>query len=210
MAYNANIPMATDQLSQSQLDIQQNFQALKALIDVNHVDFAAGDEGKHKWITLPSQGAIPPAGSGFLAGELALYNATSPVTSQPELYINKTNQATVVQVPSTASILSTNSAPGPATAGWTYIPSGLLLKWGTVTLGGVGAQIINFPVSGTIPVFTQVIQGQLTIYTGGVAADPNTAVSLVTFTNTTFTVWGSQRTATVPAIARFNYLMIGF
>jgi hypothetical protein len=73
MAYQANIPQPGDLLSQSQSDLLNNFMALQTLIDINHVDFASGDQGKHKWVTFPVQGAIPPAGSGFLAGELGLY-----------------------------------------------------------------------------------------------------------------------------------------
>src|SRR5579872_1784176 len=128
--YNNNIPQPNNPLSQSQGDIVNNFSAIFNLIGVNHVNFGSADQGKHMWITYPSQGATPPAGSGFASTELGTYNAVYATTTQQELFINKTNQATVVQVPMTASLLSTNSAPASNFGMWTYLPSGLILKSG--------------------------------------------------------------------------------
>lgn len=207
MAYNQNIPQATDLLSQSQGDIQSNFQAIKTLVDINHVTFGAADQGKHKWVTLPVQGATPPAGAGFLAGELGLYNASYTVTNQSELFINKTNQATVVQVPTTASILSTNSNPGLNVAGWTYLPSGIIMKWGNGTANGNTAFV--FPVAATIPVFTNVMSIQLcTAYSN--IADGDGFVRLSTFTNLGFTAFGSARTTVTTKAVSFQYLAIGY
>ncbi len=90
MAYNANIPLATDQLSQSQIDINANFQALKTLIDVNHVDFASADQGKHAKVTFPAQSPAPT----FILGEIGLYSFLSPITGVNELYINNSINAT--------------------------------------------------------------------------------------------------------------------
>src|SRR5271156_6351075 len=142
MVYQNNIPQPTDLLSKSQGDLLNNFAALKTLIDVNHVDFNSADQGKHMWVTLPSQGATPPAGSGFAPTELGLYNAVYTTTTQQELFINKTNQATVVQVPLSASTLSTNSAPAQGTQGWSYLPSGIIIKWGNTM--GTGLTLVDF------------------------------------------------------------------
>ena len=71
MAYKPNIPMATDAISQSQVDLQNNFGALKSLIDINHVDFAnMTDQGKHYRIDFPVQSVSPT----FQTGQLGLYN----------------------------------------------------------------------------------------------------------------------------------------
>jgi len=210
MAYNANIPQPSNQLSQSQADILANFQEIKTLIDVNHEDFASADQGKHKWVTLTQQGAIPPAGSAFGATELGLYNAVNSVTTKNELYVKKVNQVTTVQIPATASILSTSSSPIAFSNGWSYLPSGILLKWGVFTTGVAGFQNFNFPVSATIPVFTGVISAQLSIYSAGMAIDPNQSVNLVALNTTNMSVFGSQRTTTTPSIVSFNYLVIGY
>ena len=82
MAYNQNIPQATDQLSQSQSDILNNFIALQTLIDVNHVDFASADQGKHKMLELVNQAVVPT----FLATEVGFYNALFTFTGINELW----------------------------------------------------------------------------------------------------------------------------
>jgi hypothetical protein len=167
MAYQPNIPLATDQLSQSQSDLQGNFQAIKALVDVNHVDFTDGvDMGKHKWINFPVQTGLP--GSSFAAGEVGLYNqlpTANPLTTVNELWINKQTTGGAVQIPLTASVLSYNPSPSSLSSGWSYLPSGILLKWGQSTdpaqlVGNSNASRGNvpFPVNANIPVFNQVFQ----------------------------------------------------
>jgi hypothetical protein len=203
--YNQNIPQANDQLSTSQADLLNNFIAIQTLINVNHVDFAAGDQGKHKYVTFPVQAGSPPI--AFNAGEIALYNFLSPITGQNELYINKLNQALLVQQNMVGSILSTNSAPGFNSTGWTYLPSGILLKWGFGTANG--NTVVVYPVAANIPVFTQVFNIQVTTrqFNG---ADTNTFVRLSNFPNAVqFTVYGSQRTVVGAAAADYTYLAIG-
>lgn len=205
MAYDPNIPQATDLLSQSQSDIQSNFAALKVLIDINHETFGNAQEGKHKYVELPVQTPSPPI--AFAAGEIALYSFLNATTTKNELYINKTNQATVVQIPATASILSTNSNPGLNVAGWTYLPSGILMKWGSGSANGNTA--FTFPVAATIPVFTNVMSMQLcTAYSN--IADGDGFVRLSTFTNLGFTAFGSARTTVTTNAVMFQYLAIGY
>lgn len=148
--YNPLIPQPTDQLSISQGDLLDNFQALQALIDVNHVDFASGDEGKHKWVTFPVQVAAP----AFAPGEVGLYNklpaAPFPLTGVDELFIQKSNGT---NIPMTAS--------QQATPGWTYLPSGILLKWGNAT-ALPGSNTFTFPAAATIPAFANIFAFYLT------------------------------------------------
>jgi hypothetical protein len=210
MAYNPNIPQPTDQLNQSQADLLANFQAIQTLIDVNHVDFASGDQGKHKWVTLPSQGATPPAGSGFAASELGAYNAVYALTSQHELFINKTNQVTVVQVPSTASVLSANSAPAQNSAGWTTLPSGIVLRWGNFS-GFTGLNTVTLTTSAAFgPALTQILSVQVTAYDPS-AGDANFAVRLAQIISPTqFNVYISSRTAAGAGTGGFQFLVIGY
>lgn len=208
--FNGNIPQPTDQISQSQDQILQNFQAIQALVDINHVDFASADQGKHKWITMPSQGAIPPAGSGFAAGELGLYNAVNALTTKNELYINKTNQVTVVQVPATASVLSSNSAPAQNSFGWTQLPSGIVLRWGNFS-GFTGLNTVTLATNAANgPALTQILTVQLTAYDPA-GADSNFAVRLSSILSPTqFRVYISSRTAAGAGTGGFQYLVIGY
>jgi hypothetical protein len=210
--YNANIPQPTDQISQSQDQILQNFQSIQALIDINHVDFASGDQGKHKWTTMPTQGAIPPAGSGFLAGEIGLYNAVNAFNSQNELYVNKTNQATVVQIPATASILSVNSAPSSGAAGWTQLPSGIIMRWGTFTSIAGPVATVSLGSNATIgPTLTQILTVIVTTYDAS-GSDNNFFAYLGNIiSNTQFQVHLVPRTTTSgAATGGFKILVIGY
>jgi hypothetical protein len=208
MPYDPNSPMAAQLLSVSQPIIQGNFAIIQNSFDVNHIDFGAGaDNGKHKYAEFPvaMTNPIPPV--VFAAGEIALYGATNAVTAVNELYVNKTNQATVVQIPATASILSTNSNPGQNVTGWTYLPSGILLKWGQGSANGNTAFV--FPVAANIPVFTNVMSMQLcTAYNN--VADMDGFVRLSTYTNLGFTAFGSARTTVTTKAVTFQYLAIGY
>jgi hypothetical protein len=202
MAYNPNIPQATDVLSQSQGDLLNNFMAINTFVIVDHAGFSDPNEGKHNKVTFPVQNPAPT----FLAGEIGLYSFLNPVTSANELYVANSASPSVA-TPMTASILSTNANPGNNVSGWTYLPSGLLLKWGNVTANGNTAFL--FPVAADIPVFTNVMSMQITTYANS-GLDSNTFARLSAFTNVGFNVYGSARITMTAASASFQYLAIGY
>jgi len=195
--YNPNIPQPTDSPSVSQNQILLNWGAIKTLIDVDHVDFAASGAGKHNKITFPVQSPAPT----FTGGDLGLYSFLSPVTAVNELYLST---VAAKQVAMSASILSTNAAPS-GVAGWSYLPSGILLKWGIAAANGTS--VITLPVSGTIPVFAGVSS---VLVTGISPAASDQFAYLVTFTPTQITVYGSARTTNTAAAVSFQYLAIGY
>lgn len=209
MAYLFNIPLATDQLSVSQGNILGNFTALGAIAgNANASSSSLNNLSGFNWLYLPPNGATPPAGAVFAAGNIGLYSAASAVSTQNELYINKRNQATVVQVPATASILSVNSAPALLSAGWTYLPSGLILKWaGNVVANG--QTNIVFPAGANIPAFTTCITVIPQVADGG-AGDVNRAIRLTAVGPLSFDVYASSRTAVGAAALNFTYFAIGY
>lgn len=202
MAYNPNIPQPSNQLSQSQSDMLQNFTALQTLIDVNHVDFSDGDDqGKHKWVTFPLQESAP----SFNAGEVGLYNLNFATTSTNELFLNSQNGT---NIPTTASTLSTNAAPAQNSGGWTYLPSGLILKFGSFT-GNSGLSTVTLS-GATIPVYTQILSVIVCAYSTA-TTDQNFAVRLgPILSNTQFQVYISARTTTGSATGGFQFLAIGY
>jgi len=125
MAYQQNIPLATDALNDSQGDIQANFQAIKTLIDVNHATFGDPNQGKHNFVTMPEQAASP----GTALDEMALY--TKDVAGTTQLFLQRENIA-----PAGADIDITSFSHTLANGG-TNLPSGVVLKWGQ------GATIAN-------------------------------------------------------------------
>ena len=211
------IPNATDQISQSQSQIQTNFASIKSLVDINHVDFSDGvNFGKHYAVTFPVQLAanLPT----FLSGEVALYNmlpTANPTTGVDELFINKiVSGGAAVQIPMTASILSTSNAPATFSNGWTYLPSGILAKWGQASgamfEGGASASkgVVTFPVLSNVPVFKGVFQIMLgQIWTVNRTSAGSNGFALNAMTTTTFTVTWSGNNSTGSIV---NYLAIGY
>ena len=209
MPYDPNSPSANQLLSTSQPIIQGNFTILQNVFDVNHVDYNAGiNAGKHIYVELPAQASAPPI--VFATGEIATYSFLNPTTAVNELYVNKTNQATVVQVPMTASTLSISSAPASNSGMWTYLPSGLLLKSGS-NAGALTGLVTVTPTGG--PAFTQILSVIVCPYNPTTTADLNFAVRLVDINSaTTFRIYISSRTTTGGATGAtgFQFLAIGY
>lgn len=215
MAFNPNIPQSTDQLSVSQGQLLANNTILGAIAgNGNNSSASINVTSGFNWIYLPTQvAAIPPTGSSFAAGNVALYSSTRPSTTINELYINKQNAGpTAVQIPATASILSTNASPGNNANGWTYLPSGLLLMWGRADTGStaIGSYVISLP--GGFPAFSQIFNIQFTSISNG-AADPNSAYAAqaVLTAGQNFTVYQTARsTQSAPTnYTKFFYSIIG-
>lgn len=209
MAFLPLIPQSTDQLSTSQGDILNNFTILGAIAgNANAASASINSSSGFNWIYLPSQGATPPAGAAFPAANVGLYAAVNPTTSKNELYVNKTNQATVKQIPMTASSLSITSAPASTVGGWTYLPSGLLLKFGGSSATGNTAFTFAALLP-TAPAFTQVLTMIITT-NSGLTTDTNTFARLGTYNGTGFSVYGSARTTVTNTLVFFQYLAIGY
>lgn len=143
MPYQENIPQPNDQLSQSQNDILGNFQAIKTLVDINHVTFGGADQGKHKFVTMPEQGAAPAT----LANEGALYTAQGVYNTEAQLYWRRESNGVVV--PFTEGLNANN--------GWARLPTGALIKWGSqvIPLSNNATDTYSFawPVGANIPAF---------------------------------------------------------
>ena len=208
MPYQPNIPQATDQLSQSQSDLLGNFQALQTLIDVNHVDFASGDQGKHQFVELVANGSAP----AFTSTETGFYNkipaSPYPLTTKNETFIHANLNSGAADIPMSASILST-STPAALTAGWTYLPSGLIMKWSSnVTITGYAT--VTFPTGGAIPAFTTCLMVIPQVAEQNSNTDTNHAIRLCAVNPTNFVVYGSPRTSTGSATVIITYIAIGY
>lgn len=232
-SYNPIIPQPTDLLSVSQGDVLDDFGAINTLVDMDHVDFAAPNNGgQHYRVTFFPTAAVspvqtPPApqtgsggantwNSGLLAGVVGLYSATNtygikngtPVTNQTELWVNRTNASGVTQTPLTASILGTSAAPAASSSGWTMLPSGIMLAWGQQNGGGVGLALVTLPVS--MP--NKIITAQVSpFYSTGFSNQlPVTAQVAAITGNQTFTVYVYDFTASGGSTKPFNWLAIGY
>ena len=120
MTFNPNIPQSTDIPSQSQAQFLTNFTQLNTVFGQDHVTFndaTSANRGKHDQSTYIDQGSDPATSSN----EIALYSkALSGVST---LYMRKESSGTVVQL--------SGVDPSAASSGTTFLPGGLVLKWGT-------------------------------------------------------------------------------
>lgn len=177
-AYQANIPQPTDQISQSQADILGNFQALSPLID--------------GIIDLPAQLANPaPTGNNIIFAKLY-----AP-TGKEEVFIQ--NAAGTTNIPITATFPAGN-------AGWTYLPSGVLMCWnqGTI-LAGNSTVTVLFNTVPAFPGFTTSSLGiQLTRINNATSTN---FVQLQSYTQLQFIARRSTSTTTSPDV--FIWFAVG-
>ena len=192
MAYTNNIPQATDRPNNSQPLILANFAAIATLNAVNHVAFDAADQGKHKFVTMPIQGAAP----GAAANEITLYSRTSVLSGRAELAFER----------STGVVTEFTSALAAA-QGWTRLPSGILLKWmfAQITADtGITTQL--WPTGATVPAFTSVFSVFITPISTN---NRDRAVTLSQFDALGFTLYGTKRSDTTVIASNYNAFAIG-
>jgi hypothetical protein len=198
MALN-NVPLTGQSLGVTRVPINQNFSVIDTAFSVDHVDYNDPNQGKHNQVTMPVQ-ASPPTTAG---GEIALFSQTSALTAVPEMAWERQSNGTVVEF--TSAIL--------AATGWSRIPSGLLLKWGTgnTVASPAGPTTITFPTGANIPAFTTIFSIQITTAYTNTGDSPNGFVRLNNFVTpwTSFTVFGSPRSSSGQSAIAFQYLAIG-
>ena len=184
MAYNNNIPQASDQLSQSQADLLANFQAIYNLVGVNHVNFNAVGQGKHNFVSMPVQGGNP----GTNSTELALYTKTSALTALPEAFFQRESNGSAIEFTSALQ----------AASGWTRLPSNILIKWG-VAAANPGANVITY-TGNALPgsTFSNVFSVLLT------PVNSSSQINFVSSTTTQFTM-----NSNAGGVINFNYFAIG-
>lgn len=195
MAYTLNMPEAVDDPSQSQGLIKGNFNELNTFLAINHEGITTvTDPGKHKFLQMPKQDSpiLPPSTT---LTEIALFSHTSTLTTDIELVFRRKDNGS--QIEFTGALASTT--------GWTRLPSGILLKWGTGS--GSGAVTVDFPVGGTLPAFTSVFSAQVSVDDSGPV--PNTFATFQTLSPLQIKVYCSTRTAVTATNASFRYLVIG-
>jgi hypothetical protein len=203
-------PVAGQSLVTTRDPIRNNFSVINTAFSVDHVEYNAGsgNQGMHAKITFPVQSAAPvyaATNNGFFS----LVPVAGALTTKQEVYIHKQNAIAAADIPMTASVLSTTAAPTTASTGWSYLPSGMIMKWGTKNMSLSGAETLAFPTGSDIPVFTECVN-VIAVPFDTTAGDINFAVRVTGMSNTGFSVYGSQRTTTTAALGRMIYIALGY
>lgn len=154
MAYLSNIPQPTDQLSSSQTQILANFTAIGTILNP--------DSGAVNLVQQLADPALPA--TTISLNSKALPGAPIPAIAAvpeggPEIYINRTDGVNTFHLPITASECS-------AVAGYAYLPSGVILKWGRATATHNADSSTAYAAGNDIPVFAAVLSVQLTLLNG--------------------------------------------
>lgn len=184
--YNA-IPQPGDYPANSQPLILTNFASIKSLIDVDHADFSLATAGKHNQVTLPVQASTPT----FLATEFGIWNELDPTTGTNQIWLN--NPTINLQVPWAESNIASVGSTG-FRSGWFYVPSGHLIKFGTIAVPGLASTAINFPTADAgavaIPAFGHACLGA--VITNISAGTPSQVLSVQAVSTTQITVYNNQ------------------
>ena len=149
MSYLPNIPQASDNPSVSQGDLLGNFQSLNTAFNLNHVSLGSGGSaGKHNFAELVNQASVPT----FMSSEGGLYTKAVEGVSQlfysPDATANEYQLSRVISASFPLFGLNTNnynSVGTKFTGGWTFLPGGMLLQYGTFDNGS-----LSIPTSGTV------------------------------------------------------------
>ena len=153
MSYFSTIPQASDDPSISQGEILTNFGTIGTQFAINHVAFGAiSNVGKHNIVEMPNQAGLP---AGLAAGEGTIY--TKAVSGVSQAFW--TPDASTDQYQLTRSI-SANKATQAANPGWTWLPGGILMLYGTIAQSSTN-QTVNFTAL-SLPNFTTIYNVQVT------------------------------------------------
>lgn len=114
LPYNGAIPTAGQRLRDSQPQMLENFGSLQTYLETNHVAFADGDPGKHKYVSMPEQVAAPATA----ANEMALYTKVDGGVS--ELFVRRESSGNEIQI--------TDTVTAPVNS--MTLPNGIIMKWG--------------------------------------------------------------------------------
>lgn len=119
MSFNPGIPQSSDIPAQSQAQLLTNFQQTNSVFGINHVEFnnaTVANRGKHKYVSMIEQGSDPATA----ANEVALYSKDVSAVSQ--LFLRREASGAVIQM--------SGQNPTVAQSGSTFLPGGVVMKWG--------------------------------------------------------------------------------
>ncbi len=167
MAYQPGIPTGLVDLDQDYQNIQDNFQALNNVYQVDHLAYDnVSPVGYHKAIRMVPQ-AVPAAIAGY--GQLFSQTVTSVASDTALYWLTGGNRL---------SQLTMNIAPVAAQDGYTYLPGGILMQWARFSpTTNFSPPNITFPIAFPNACFLVILQGD-----DGTTATQNLLVTAKTTT----------------------------
>jgi hypothetical protein len=135
--YNNAIPQPTDNPSQSQDQLLQNFQVLDTAFKQDHSAYNEPTQGQHNQITFPV-GPLTGQPFTYLASQIGLQSLNQAPTSVPDIWLSR---GTATAYPMTG--MANGAVSGNNAVAWTYFASGMIRIGGQATTSG-GTVTITF------------------------------------------------------------------
>ena len=155
--YNPAIPTGIVNLDDDYKNIQNNFSQLDTSFGINHFPFSENTvkNGKHTYINMVDNVAIPSGVNVLVANEGTLYTKTTAAITDmfytPDASLNEYQMTRTDAANFATFATDTNYAPVVATriGGWTFLPGGLILQYGNMTetaANTAGGTEVIFPI----------------------------------------------------------------
>jgi hypothetical protein len=212
--YTRDIPATNNDPSDDQPNMAVNTNSTDSLIAQDHFSFGVSNGGLHKQCTLGNRTRIPllpnpPTGVNQFATLYCNDTISTGASVENGLWLKQGTAAEVYQLTRTIAAsnalfgVSTNNYNGVGvnfTGGWTFLPGGLLLQYGSINSGGTGLNVI-FPVAFNSNPFT--IQ-----MTGSHNNNNRVTIWVKTLSTTQFTI-ASRDSSGNDISAGFSWMAIG-
>jgi hypothetical protein len=200
MTYNPNVPLTGQSLNETRDPIKNNFTVIDNDFQQDHVAFNESGAGKHNQCIFPQVSSNGPATS---ANENAIYS--KDVGGEPHLFWRPESQAaggdeyqlTLASTANTATFATNTTYTGSNNGGWTFLPGGLILMYGSLDISVTGANggsgSVTYPFAfpsgnGPFSISTSITNPALTIRLSGTTSDTGFSASLTASSNGTSTI----------------------
>lgn len=178
--YTQNMPLPKQSLGITQPLVNTNFQTIYDVFAINHFEYDKVNFGRHKFVEMPiSGGGAGTIPLGLIANEGTIYTKTG--SNATDLFYTNDASGNEYQLTRTRNskfpLFATNTVYDGGipqlTGGWTFLPGGMLLQYGTYSKAPASLSStqnspdIPYPFSFSTGVFSLVISME------GASGSPN-------------------------------------
>jgi hypothetical protein len=150
--YNLGYPQNGSTLGQSKATIRNNLDGTFLTLGVNHFDQNSSYPGQHSYVQFPVLRQSPVN----TATSIAIGNADFGLGGANNLYFSPPGVSTLIQMTRGANI------PIAAANGYSWLPGGLLIQWGSVTTAGPVTPVLFSIAFTALPYFVTAFRQQNT------------------------------------------------
>lgn len=138
-AYNFNLPNPPDDPGDDVAGMQVNTQTISTCWSVDHIPYGTNNNGAHTKVQMPVGSSVngslpsPLIGAGFAT----LYPSLTGTPAADEIWLSRDGNAGIQ--------LTGPGNPSANTNGYTFLPGGLLIQWGSKNNSGSSSVSFSIP-----------------------------------------------------------------